>query len=190
MTPGFDSPLTGRLVRLGALPPDQAAVVARWDANTEFHRMMDDDPQYPFSVQALAFQSEMHLGEDGKTSFGFSIYALADDKLIGTAGLYSIKWLHGRATVGIGIGEPDYWGHGYGTDAMRLILNYAFRELNLYRVGLFVFSYNQRAIRSYEKCGFVREGVIRGVFQRDGQRYDHIYMGILREEWAAQNPAT
>ncbi len=85
--------------------------------------------------------------------------------------------------MGIGIGEREYWGNGYGTDAMRAILHFAFTELNLYRVSLNVFEYNPRAIRSYEKAGFVAEGRQRQVLNRDGRRWDVIYMGILHEEW-------
>jgi RimJ/RimL family protein N-acetyltransferase len=97
-----------------------------------------------------------------------------------------VQWTHGDTFVGIGIGEPDYRGKGYGTDAMRVILRFAFMELNLHRVSLDVFEYNPRAIRSYEKAGFVIEGRKRRVVNRDGRRWDDIYMGILREEWERQ----
>jgi len=66
---------------------------------------------------------------------------------------------------------------------MRVMLRYAFAELNLHRVSLNVFEYNPRAIRSYEICGFVREGRCRQALHRDGRRWDLIYMGIMREEW-------
>ena len=85
--------------------------------------------------------------------------------------------------MGIGLGEREYWGKGYGTDAMKIILRYAFTELNLRRVTLDVFEYNQRGVRSYEKAGFVVEGRERGLILREGRRWDVIYMGILREDW-------
>jgi RimJ/RimL family protein N-acetyltransferase len=66
---------------------------------------------------------------------------------------------------------------------MRLTTAYAFRELNLYRISLTVFSYNTRAIRLYEKLGFVHEGVSRSALYRDGQRHDMLLMGLLRPEW-------
>ena len=88
--------------------------------------------------------------------------------------------------MGIGIGERQDWNNGYGTDAMQVILRYAFMELNLRRVTLNVFEYNPRAIRSYEKAGFRHEGRIRQYLNRDGQRWDILYMGILREEWMEQ----
>ncbi len=85
--------------------------------------------------------------------------------------------------MGIGLGERKYWSKGYGTDAMRIILRYAFTELNLHRVSLDTFEYNPRAIRSYEKAGFKIEGRVRQLLNREGRRWDVIYMGILREEW-------
>jgi len=93
------------------------------------------------------------------------------------------EWTHGDGWIGLGLGEREDWGKGYGTDAMRVMLRFAFTELNLYRVSLDVFEYNPRAIRSYEKAGFVFEGRMRQWMRRDGRRWDFVYMGILREEW-------
>jgi RimJ/RimL family protein N-acetyltransferase len=94
---------------------------------------------------------------------------------------------HGDTLVAIALGERKFWGNGFGTDAMRVMLRYAFNELNLRRVGLIVFEYNPRAIRSYEKAGFVHEGRARGFLYREGQRWDLLFMGILREEWLAKD---
>jgi RimJ/RimL family protein N-acetyltransferase len=105
------------------------------------------------------------------------------NRLIGFVGLFEIQWHHGDCWVGIGIGEKEDWGRGYGTEAMCLILRFAFEELNLHRVTLGVFGYNPRAIRSYEKAGYQLEGTERQVLHRDGQRADMYIMGILREEW-------
>jgi RimJ/RimL family protein N-acetyltransferase len=81
------------------------------------------------------------------------------------------------------VGEREYWGRGYGTEAMRLVLQFAFQELNLHRVSLGVFAYNERAIRSYEKAGFRIEGRLRQGIHRVNQRWDEVVMGILRSEW-------
>ena len=77
-------------------------------------------------------------------------------------------------------------GKGYGTDALRLVLRYAFHELNLFCVGLDVVGNNAQAIRAYEKVGFSQEGVVRSALLRDGQRHDFCRMGILRDEWLAE----
>ena len=86
------------------------------------------------------------------------------------------------------MGEPEFWGKGYGSDAMNVILRFGFRQLNLNRVNLNVFEYNPRAIRSYEKVGFQIEGRERQWIAREGKRWDIIYMGILRREWEALQP--
>ena len=92
-------------------------------------------------------------------------------------------WGSRDAFAGIGIGEREFWGKGYGSDAIQLLLRYAFTELNLQRVSLTVFEFNQRAQRSYEKVGFRLEGRQRQIMQREGRRWDILYMGILREDW-------
>ncbi len=93
------------------------------------------------------------------------------------------------AWLAIGIGERENWGKGIGGEAMTLALDFTFRELNLHRVQLTVFEYNERAIALYERLGFVREGVCREFMQRDGRRYDMYLYGLLRREWEAQRNA-
>ena len=113
----------------------------------------------------------------------FMIRTLEGNNLIGQLAFDGVQWPHADTFVSISIGEREYWDKGYGTDAMRVILRYAFIELNLHRVSLNVFEYNQRAVRSYEKAGFNHEGRVRQFLNRFGQRWDLIHMGILREEW-------
>jgi len=171
---------TGKLVRLAVSNAEvDAPIVAHWSRDTEYHRLSDDAPAYPRSVK----QARAWLERDSDRAFGFAVRTLSDDRLIGGIGLWLESWAHGEAWVGIGIGDREYWGNGYGTDAMCLILRYAFAELNLRRVSLGVFAHNPRAIRSYEKAGFRREGLVRSDCLRDGQRQDSVFMGILRDEW-------
>ncbi|HQV63828.1 MAG TPA: GNAT family protein, partial [Anaerolineales bacterium] len=97
------------------------------------------------------------------------------------------NWASRNAFVGIGINNREDWGKGYGTEAMKLMLQFAFTEVNLYRVTLTVFEYNPRAIRSYEKAGFRHEGRLRGALLKDGKRWDVLYMGILCDDWMKLN---
>ncbi len=174
----------GELVRLAAPNPDaDAEAGARWSLDTEFHRLGDDGLAYPKS--ATQVRERMERDKDG--SFDFAIRLRQDDRLIGGIGVWIASWAHGEGWVGIGIGERDCWGKGYGTEAMRLILRFAFDELNLQRVSLGVYAHNPRAIRSYENAGFRREGLVRSDCHRDGQRWDTVFMGILRDEWLAMN---
>jgi len=174
---------TGQLVRLAAKVPDDNNVITRWFDDAEFARQLDSDAARPYSIARLEKDDEeekKHL-QEGR-NYGFMFHTLAEDKVIGFGGLW-VNWNHQNGWIGIGIGEPDYRSKGYGTDAMRLLVNYGFRELGLYRVQLMVFSYNKRAIRCYEKVGFKREVIQRAALYRDSQRYDQYLMGILRPEW-------
>lgn len=174
--------LRGKLVRLTSEDPEVLApLISRWCGDSEFFRLEDWDPARRFSVKAVRDWIEKHREEE--MAYAFVIRRLEDDRIIGEVGLEGIKWPHGEAFVGIALGERDLWGQGYGTDAMRIMLRYAFSELNLQRVSLNVFEYNPRAIRSYEKAGFVLEGRERRALHREGRRWDVLYMGILRTEW-------
>jgi RimJ/RimL family protein N-acetyltransferase len=176
---GYDIYFQGKLVRLTSLRPEDAAIMAAWSNNYEFLRMLDTDYVRPISAEEYAEKEKTRYDA---TSMEFRIRTLAEDKLIGFVGIHTIEWNNQAGHLSIGIGEPDYWNRGYGTDALRVALRYAFGELNLYRVGLDVIAYNERAIRAYEKVGFRQEGAARQQVLRNGQRYDLVYMGILKNE--------
>lgn len=169
----------GQLIRLAAPQPDDKEIIARWHNDAEYLRQLDSAPARP--RPASYFDAGIDKSKD-EHEFGFAIRTLADDKLIGYTEL-EVYWSHQVAWISIGIGEADYRGKGFGTEAMRLTVAYAFRELNLYRLSLSVFSYNPRAVHLYEKLGFVHEGVMRSALYRDGQRHDMLIMGLLRPEW-------
>jgi RimJ/RimL family protein N-acetyltransferase len=175
--------LQGEFVRLTAVDPEtDADEFARWSGGALFDRLLDTHPALPKSVAEV--KEELQKTHISSNDYNFSIRTLADNRLVGFIDLDGIQWQHGSAFVDIGIGDPADWNQGYGTDALSEALRFAFEELNLHRVGLDVFEYNQRAIRCYEKVGFVIEGRMRGRVNRDGRRWDMIYMGILSDEWA------
>jgi RimJ/RimL family protein N-acetyltransferase len=175
---------TGKLVRLAAIDAKQSAqAFNRWSRDSEYWRLLASEASRPSSRRQAEAWFEKHQEKENPDEFFFSIHAIDDNRLIGDIGLDGVLWNHGDAFVGIGIGEREFWGKGYGTEAMRLILRYAFSELNLWRVSLDVFEYNPRAIRSYEKVGFIHEGRMRQALNRAGRRWDLIFMGITRPEW-------
>ncbi|STA92047.1 GNAT family N-acetyltransferase [Clostridium cochlearium] len=98
-----------------------------------------------------------------------------------------ISWSNGVGGIAIGIGDSSEWGKGYGSEALFLVMDFAFRELNLHRLQLITISYNERAIKSYEKLGFKKEGIYREAVNRDGKRYDIYLYGILKREWEELN---
>ena len=173
---------TGKLVRLAAKRPEDQAAMSRWTHDPEYMRLLNFRPAAPQAPEA--FEDKKNDRDDGR-HFHFTFRTLADDKLIGHGGI-GMQWNNQSAWVWLGIGEADYRGKGYGSDAMGLMVDYAFRELGAYRVGLGVFGYNTRAIRAYEKLGFVYEGTQREALYRDGQRFDLLAMSVLRPEWEAR----
>ena len=182
-----DSLFIGQQVRLAAINPEtDSELFARWDRDAEYQRLLDSEPRALITAKKIKESIAKEL-EEGTGEIQFLIRTLAGDQPIGFIALEPPDWQHGDAIVGVGIGAREFWGNGYGTDAMRVMLRYAFTELNLWRVTLDVFEYNERAFKSYLKAGFVLEGRQRQALRRDGQRWDLIYMGILREEWERLN---
>jgi RimJ/RimL family protein N-acetyltransferase len=176
--------LRGERVRLTAVTADDLPSMAVWWADADFLRLYDSSPAFPRAVAQLA----MRLVDCvlGKTNFLFGIRPLDSDKLLGLIELDGIIWPHGTSAVSIAIGEQAERGKGYGREAMGLVLDFAFRELNLYRVFLTVFNYNTAAMSMYEKLGFTHEGTHRQHLQRDGQRFDMLLYGLLGHEWLSK----
>jgi RimJ/RimL family protein N-acetyltransferase len=121
----------------------------------------------------------------GTGGFFFAVCELGDDRFIGTTWFKEINRLDGNAELAIYM-DHDHIGSGWGTDAQRTLLNFGFGTLGLERVWLTVSADNARAIRSYEKVGFQREGLMRRSFRVNGTLRDTLLMAILREEWEAR----
>lgn len=113
----------------------------------------------------------------------FSIIDKEMDRLIGVCGLFDIDNINDTAKVGIFIGDSGYIGQGYGTDAVRLVLDYGFNILNLENISLGVYGYNKRAIKSYKKCGFKEIGMRREAQFIGGEYQDVLFMDILATEF-------
>src|SRR5581483_7166759 len=174
---------TGMLVRLTALDPEHdAESVGRWERDSEYEQLLKVGPVYLIGTKKWKERMEEPVTE---RRVEFAIRTRDENRLIGFLNLMGLQNQHGDCYVGIGIGEREFWGKGYGTDAMRVGLRFAFQELNRHRVSLMVVSTNPRAIRSYEKSGFAVEGRTRGTNHRMGERVDIVHMGILRSEWEA-----
>lgn len=114
------------------------------------------------------------------------VMAIVDKKTdmhVGNVGLYTINWLYRSAEYRIIIGEKEFWGKGYGTEAANLIIDYGFSKLNLNKIWLGVNADNPAAVKSYRNAGFVEEGVLRQEIYRNSKYYDAVRMSILREEF-------
>ena len=172
--------LRGDLVRLTALTRQDAAPIAAWYQDAEFMRLYGAETAFPKVEEDIAERIER--ARQNAYNFAFGVRRLDDDVLVGMAELSDVSWSNGNAWLSLAIGKP-FWSHRLGSEALPLLLGYAFRELNLHRVQLTVFSYNERALALYRHVGFSHEGTFREHLCRDGQRYDMLLMGILRCEW-------
>jgi RimJ/RimL family protein N-acetyltransferase len=116
---------------------------------------------------------------------GFAIETLDDPPvLVGNPGLSGARLKDRCGTLGIAL-DREHTGRGYGTDAMRIIVGYGFREMGLHRIQLSVAAFNPAGIRSYQKAGFAVEGRHREAVLHDGRWHDEVLMSILDHEWAA-----
>ena len=112
----------------------------------------------------------------------------AEGRLVGLINLRDIDAVNRRADLGIAL-LPEEIGKGYGSDAIRVLLEYAFRHLNLHKVCLDTLATNQRGLRAYRACGFVEEGRLREHEWEQGRYVDLVEMGVLREDWRAASTA-
>lgn len=116
----------------------------------------------------------------------FNIVDLKDDKLIGTIGLKNISSVPRSAELGIFIGDAEYRGNGYGTEAINLLLEFGFRYLNLHSIKLSLLAVNERAHKCYQKCGFKDTGKSREAIFLNGKYYDRLNMDILETEFKGE----
>lgn len=178
----FNHLFHGELVKLTGVRDEDFALMMKWGEDAEYLRNVDTDIAIPKTKQHFEAEST-----SSSNSVYFQVRTIQEDQLIGFVVIHSIEWNNRAGMLAIGIGEAKNRNKGYGTEALRLILRYAFHELNLTRVGLDVIDYNKRAIRAYEKVGFQQEGRLRSAVLRDGESYDRVLMGILYSEWLDMN---
>jgi len=143
--------ILGERVRLRAIERGDILTFVRWLNDPEVQRYLGRPP-YPISFAAEERWFEERLKDEKNRVFAIET---EEGVHIGNIGLHDLDFKDGNATLGIVIGEREYWHQGYGTDAIRTLLRFAFQELNLHRVSLEVFEFNQRAIRCYEMKGWL-----------------------------------
>ena len=176
----FPEVLTGRLVTLRRHAPENVAAFRRWYADPEIARLAryQQTPMRPEEIER--FFAARVVGPD---ALAMAVHERVTDRLVGTCAFSQLDGDNGSALYHITIGESDAWGRGYGTEATRLMLDHAFGTLALHRIALFVFEFNERAIRAYRRCGFVVEGRSRESIRRDGRWWDELAMSVLESDW-------
>jgi len=171
--------LEGKLVRLRALEPGDLEREYAWVNDRDVTHFLS--LRYPLSHA----DEERFLRDRPANDFANTVLAIEtkDGTHIGNIGLHQGNAEDRRAALGIMIGDKDHWSQGYGGDAIVTLLRFAFHDMNLHRVFLHVFEYNERAIACYKRCGFREEGRLRQDRFKDGRYWDALVMGILREEF-------
>ena len=173
--------LVGERLYLRPLEKEDMALIRRWANDPEIRQLTGEVT--PMS-QASADEFLEKVRTDRERVW-FVVVLKDGDRMIGEAGLLRIFWPWRATDLSIIIGDKGAWGQGHGSEAIRLLLDYAFGYLNMHRVAIGVVGFNQRAIHFYEKVGFKQEGI-----QRDGYYHGHAYhdfvmMSILEDEFRA-----
>jgi len=172
--------IRGEHVNLVPLTPDDAEACFRWLND------MTITVNYGQEPMPIGLDSQREMLKDPysrKTMLMLGIVRADDETLIGMGGLSRIEWVNQRAELTLVIGEIDQQGKGYGTEASMLILDHAFRKLNLHSVMLRALDYNAAALACYRKCGFQLFGRRREAKILDGEYHDVLYMDLLATEY-------
>ena len=183
--------IVGERVRLRPIEKDDLLRFVEWFSDPGVRRYVA--MYLPLGSAQEEKWYERNLDRGPEQSWALEVRSPEDEEvwtLIGSCGFHEIHWRTRAAEFGIAIGDREYWGRGYGTDAVQALVRWGFETLNLNRIYLRVFADNPRAIRSYEKAGFVKEGTLRQDEYHEGQYVDTVVMGVLREEWLAARPAS
>lgn len=174
--------LLGDRVRLRPLLSSDLRRCVKWFSDPEIIRFLGRNSSVTMAEEERWFRDYERRTDE-------QIFAIeVDGAHIGNIGLHKIDRIHRKAEVGIVIGEASFWSKGYGTEAMRIALRYAFGPLGLNKVSLDVLEYNERAIRTYERLGFHPEGVQREDVYKDGRFVHVIRMSMLARELSDASP--
>ncbi|RPJ23305.1 MAG: N-acetyltransferase [Chloroflexi bacterium] len=176
-------------IRFGPIDHEKdPEIEAKWTHDSEFMRLMETSPARPMSAAMIKKQYEKleKQIEEDKNLYHFMIRAKADERLVGKASIQQIEWTNGNAFIRIGIGAAEDRRKGYGTQALRMLLRFAFAELNLFRLTAIVPEYNEGAVALLQKFGFMQEVCRRKSLERDGRRWDLYVFGLLNDEWRKQ----
>lgn len=178
--------ITGDKVALGPWSRDILPLHLKWE-NDLWFTILGGDPMRPRSKESIEEDHE-RLAKGDRERVTFIIYERTTLRPIGFTNLRDIDHMHRTAEFGIGIGERDCWGKGYGTEATILVLDYAFNVLGLHNVLLDTTSYNERAVRAYTRAGFREIGRRRQAHRVGDNVYDVIFMDCVASEFRSPLP--
>lgn len=177
--------IEGTVVNLRA--PDLADLERnhRWINDRDVTKYLGGTARYAMSMAAEEAWMRTLCSQQMSYERVFFAIETKDGRHIGNTNLFNSSPEVRLAELGIMIGDKEYWNRGYGTDAMLTLVRFGFEQMNLHRIALGVFAFNDRAQAVYRKVGFVEEGRERDAYYQDGRYWDVLRMSILREEWDA-----
>lgn len=176
--------LRGERVVLRAVQREDLPRLWELFEDLEVMGLLSTRPPRPTSLAELEAEFDREQEEPPEHKFRFAVEV--DGEVIGSCQLHRVDHYRSLAELGIGIGR-DYWNKGYGQDAVRTLVEYAFRNVNLRRVSLEVLADDARAVSAYRRVGFVEEGRLRKRDWYDGAFHDSLVMAILRDDWAQKD---
>lgn len=171
----------GEKVKLREYKREDIKLAQEFVNDVEVKKMLN--PGIPFLYTYEDEEKWFESQSATKELYNFAIETLKERKYIGGCGINNLDWKNSVATIGIFIGDKEYWSKGYGSDTLNILIKFIFEQMNIHKIKLNVFSFNKRAIKCYEKCGFKTEGILREEIFRNGKYYDEIIMGLLRDEY-------
>ena len=177
---GRSKKLVGERIELRRHARENYRLYGEWYGDPEIWRLTSwaASPLSPSAVERLFEERELSSTDDA-----FAIHLKGEDEPIGVISLMNISEANDSAELSVIVGHLEDRHHGYGAEAIGMILRYGFEELGLNRVGLSAFEFNEDAISTYQKLGFREEGRLRQALKRDGAFHDAILMSVLRSEW-------
>lgn len=168
--------LEGEHVYISPMHPDDFEIYTKWLNNPEITQYLSVHNK----LISLTGEKE-YIEKFSKVEFNLAIIKKENDELIGNIGLDAIDYKNGTAELGIFIGEEENLGKGYGSEAIKLLTNFAFKELRLHSIMLRTYDINERAQKAYQKCGFKEFGRWHEALYRDGKYHDVIYMELINK---------
>ena len=171
---------TERLLLRAIEISDLNSTYLSWLNDLEVNRFLETR-FLPQTMEALQGYWQTH--RDDPASPWFAICLQGDGRHIGNIKLGPIQWLHRRADISLFIGDSSCWGNGYASEAIALVRDWAFAELDLQKLNAGIYAGNHGSYRAFEKCGFCLEGTLRAEVVSRGQRLDLLRMGLPRSLW-------
>ena len=174
--------LSGKKVYLCPVERESLEQLRQWRNKPELRKYFREHREISKDMQLQWFEKRV-LGDPNQVNF--EIRDLNTDTLIGHCGLYYINWIHRHGEFGIYVGDDKFRSGGFGSDALRVLINYGFNDLNLNKIWCEVYT-NNTALKVYEHIGFKYEGKLRQHYYNEGKYWDSTMLSLLKEEYDSE----